>query len=100
MSVMCSTKAFGIERPEQAGAFQIGAHHAGDIGAAALPDRAEEIGNGDGQRLGIALGHVHLQRGAGRRRRSASNAADRTSNFMPFSRNMAQLFSCAYLQVY
>ena len=64
-------KGLGIDRLEQPGAFQIGPHNLRDIGAGLGVGWGgrQEIGNGDGQRLGVALGHIHLQGGMGGRRR-------------------------------
>ncbi len=57
-------EGFGIERLEEAGAFEIGAHDAGDIGAGLRIGLllGDEIGDRDGQRFHIAARNVHLQR--------------------------------------
>ena len=81
MSVMCVDKALLVQRAEKTGAFQVGAHHAGDIGAGL--GIAQEIGNGDGERLGIALGHVHLQRSMrGRGRRKSRQRGQQNQKFL------------------
>ena len=62
-------KGFGVNRAKQAGALQVGPHHARDIGAAAACRAADgKIGNGNGQGLEIALSDVHRQGGESRPR--------------------------------
>ena len=68
-------EGFGIERTEQAGAFEIGAHDPGDVlcrGRIAGIGR-REIGNGDRQRLRGALIDRDVKLGARRRRRKDAN---------------------------
>ena len=57
-----------IDRAEQPAALQVGGHHAGDIGAQLLlvADLAEEIGDGDRQRLDEAAGNIDLELRLGR----------------------------------
>ncbi len=60
-----------IDGFEQTRTIEIGTDHAGDIGAHLGLGRIgrDHVGNGDGQRLGVALRHIHRQRGHGWQRR-------------------------------
>ena len=61
-------KGLGIDRAEQAGAFQVGGDDAGDVAAVVLFDvvATEEMGDGDRHRLDRAAGDVDAQFGPGR----------------------------------
>src|SRR5262249_35500472 len=65
---------FRIERPEEARALEVRAHDARDVGALRV---AEEIGNGDRQRLDVALGHVDTEVSSGRRGKDHRHAEEK-----------------------
>jgi len=92
-------KAGRIERAKQARAFQVGAHHLGDIGAGlgVAGGAGHEVGNGDGQRLRIALGDVDAQgrMGRGREQRGGGENKDQGKNDDKFLHANLQRLSMA-----
>ena len=92
MLVMCSTKALGSSGFEQARTIEIGAHHAGDIGARLRPgtDRPTKSGMAMGSGWALPCVDIHRQRGHGRQRREGGqNRAQISRNFfMPFSKDI------------